>query len=250
MTGLGFKDELSPGGRGGGIRRGIGTGYAEGQAMEEEETKATIVYDNEVKSGKLKAGWGFSCLIETKEAPSILFDTGADSPTLLHNMKELDIDPKRVGKIVISHTHGDHTGGLRGMLEVNKEAEIYVPASFWGTIPGRKVTTVTGPLQISDGVFSTGELRGIEQSLAIRTSRGILIVVGCSHPGLGEIMNAGSRFGKLIGIAGGFHGFHDFGLFEKLSIIYPCHCTQYKREILDLFPGKAFRCGAGLGIEL
>jgi 7,8-dihydropterin-6-yl-methyl-4-(beta-D-ribofuranosyl)aminobenzene 5'-phosphate synthase len=218
--------------------------------MEEEETKATIVYDNEVKSGKLKAGWGFSCLIETKEAPSILFDTGADSPTLLHNMKELDIDPKRVGKIVISHTHGDHTGGLRGMLEVNKEAEIYVPASFWGTIPGRKVTTVTGPLQISDGVFSTGELRGIEQSLAIRTSRGILIVVGCSHPGLGEIMNAGSRFGKLIGIAGGFHGFHDFGLFEKLSIIYPCHCTQYKREILDLFPGKAFRCGAGLVIEL
>jgi glyoxylase-like metal-dependent hydrolase (beta-lactamase superfamily II) len=123
VTGFGFKNELSPGGRGGGLRKGMGKGYAEGQAMEEEEeTKATIVYDNEVKNGKLKAGWGFSCLIETKGALSILFDTGADSPTLLHNMKELGIDAKRVGKIVISHTHGDHTGGLRGMLEVNKEA--------------------------------------------------------------------------------------------------------------------------------
>ena len=219
--------------------------------MEEaEETKATIVYDNGVKSGKLKAGWGFSCLIETKGAPSILFDTGADSPTLLHNMKELGIDAKRVGKIVISHTHGDHTGGLPGMFEVNKEAEIYVPASFWGTIPERKVTTVTGPLQISEEVFSTGEVRGKEQSLAIRTNKGILIVVGCSHPGLGEIMDAASGFGKLYGIAGGFHGFRDFGLFERLSIIYPCHCTQYKREILGLFPSKALRCGAGVVIEL
>jgi 7,8-dihydropterin-6-yl-methyl-4-(beta-D-ribofuranosyl)aminobenzene 5'-phosphate synthase len=203
-----------------------------------------------VKSGKLKAGWGFSCFIETKGAPSILFDTGADSPTLLHNMKELGINPNRVGKIVISHTHGDHTGGLRRMLEVNKEAEIYVPASFWGSIPERKVTTVTGPLQISEGIFSTGELRGKEQSLAIRTKKGILIVVGCSHPGLGEIMDAASRFGRLYGIAGGFHGFHDFGLLERLSMIYPCHCTQYKRQILGLFPGKAFRCGAGLVIEL
>ena len=48
--------------------------------------KVTIVYDNEVKSRNLKAGWGFSSLIETAKGPSILFDTGADSPTLLHNM--------------------------------------------------------------------------------------------------------------------------------------------------------------------
>jgi 7,8-dihydropterin-6-yl-methyl-4-(beta-D-ribofuranosyl)aminobenzene 5'-phosphate synthase len=202
-----------------------------------------------VKSRKLKAGWGFSSLIETAKAPSILFDTGADSPTLLHNMKELGIDAKRIGIIVISHTHGDHTGGLRGMLEVNKEAEIYVPASFWGAIPGRKVTTVAEPLQISEGAFSTGELKGIEQSLAIRTDKGILVVVGCSHPGLGEIMDAASRFGKVYGVIGGFHGFRDFNRLSGLSLIGPCHCTQYKSEILKLFPQQCVRCGAGLVLE-
>ena len=202
-----------------------------------------------MKSRKLKAGWGFSSLIETAKAPSILFDTGGDSPTLLHNMKELGIDARRIGIIVISHTHGDHTGGLRGMLEVNKEAEIYVPASFWGTIPGRKVTTVAEPLQISEGAFSTGELKGIEQSLAIRTDKGILVVVGCSHPGLGEIMDAASRFGKVYGVIGGFHGFRDFNRLSGLSLIGPCHCTQYKSEILELFPQQCVRCGAGLVLE-
>jgi 7,8-dihydropterin-6-yl-methyl-4-(beta-D-ribofuranosyl)aminobenzene 5'-phosphate synthase len=164
-------------------------------------------------------------------------------------MKELGIDAQRIGIIVISHAHGDHTGGLRGMLEVNKEAEIFLPASFWGTIPGRTVTPVAQPLQISEGVFSTGELRGIEQSLAIKTGKGVLVVVGCSHPGLGEIMDMASRFGEVYGVIGGFHGFRDFSRLNGLSLIGPCHCTQYKSKILELFPQQCVRCGAGLVLE-
>jgi 7,8-dihydropterin-6-yl-methyl-4-(beta-D-ribofuranosyl)aminobenzene 5'-phosphate synthase len=211
--------------------------------------KITIVYDNEVRSGNLKEGWGFSSLIEIPNIPPILFDTGADSPKLLHNMKELGIDAERIKTIVISHAHGDHTGGLRGILEINKEAEIYVPASFWGALPGRKVITVTEPLQISKEVFSTGELKGIEQSLAIKTDKGILVIVGCSHPGVGKIIDSASRFGKVYGIIGGFHGFRDFNRLSGLSLIVPCHCTQYKSEILELFPQQCVRCGAGLVLE-
>jgi len=211
--------------------------------------KITIVYDNEVTKVGLRAGWGFSALIESEKAAPILFDTGADSPTLLHNMKELGIDAKRIGIIVISHAHGDHTGGLRGILEVNKEAEIYVPASFWGTIPGEKVITVTEPIEISEEVFSTGELKGIEQSLAIKTDKGILVMAGCSHPGVGEIIDAASKFGKVYGIIGGFHGFRSFNRLRDLSLIVPCHCTQYKSEILELFPQQCVRCGAGLVLE-
>jgi len=195
--------------------------------------KVTIVYDNEVKNKKLKAGWGFSSLIETTSARPILFDTGADSPTLLHNMKELGIDVKDIGIIVISHAHGDHTGGLQGILEVNKTAEIYLPASVWGTIPGRKM--------ICEGVFSTGELKGIEQSLAIKTDRGVLVVVGCSHPGVGEIIDVASRFGEIYGIIGGFHGFRDFNRLNSLSL---------KSEIMQLFPQQCLECGAGLVVEI
>jgi 7,8-dihydropterin-6-yl-methyl-4-(beta-D-ribofuranosyl)aminobenzene 5'-phosphate synthase len=212
--------------------------------------KVTIVYDNEVEKEGLVEGWGFSALVQAENTSPILFDTGADSPTLLHNMRGLGIFPEGIGTIVISHAHGDHTGGLSGILEVNKDAEIYVPASFWVTIPGRKVITVTGPLQISEQVFSTGELEGIEQSLALKTDKGILVLVGCSHPGVGNIIDAASRFGEVYGIVGGFHGFHDFDRLSGLSLIGPCHCTQYKSEIRQLFPQQCVKCGAGLVLEL
>ena len=212
--------------------------------------KITIVYDNCLSKPRLRTGWGFSSLIEVDGAPPLLFDTGADGTALLYNMKELGIDPGRIGIIVISHAHGDHTGGLASVLEVNEDAEIYVPASFWGTIPGRKVVTVTSLLQISEQVFSTGELKRIEQSLALKTDKGILVLVGCSHPGVGNIIDAASRFGNVYGIVGGFHGFHDLDRLTGLSLICPCHCTQYKSEIMQLFPRQCVRCGAGLVLEL
>jgi len=212
--------------------------------------KITIVYDNEVKKRELRDGWGFSALIESEKTPPILFDTGADSPTLLRNMKELDIDPKNIGIIVISHAHGDHTGGLPEILKINETAELYIPSSFHISIPGRKVTIVKDAIQICQDVFSTGELGGVEQSLALKTDKGIFVVVGCSHPGVGNILRAASKFGKLYGIAGGFHGFRDFKALDELSLIYPCHCTQYKGEIRELFKDKALECGAGLVIEL
>lgn len=213
--------------------------------------KITIVYDNEVKKEGLKAGWGFSAYIERKKTLPILFDTGADSPTLLHNMKQLNIDPKGIGIIVISHAHFDHTGGLSEVLKINKTAELYIPSSLRVAPSERKVITVgKDSVQICENVFSTGELEGIEQSLALKTDKGFFVVTGCSHPAMRSILGAASKFGKVYGIAGGFHGFHDFKAFEDLSLIYPCHCTQYKQEILDLFKGKALGCGAGLVIEL
>lgn len=212
--------------------------------------KLTIIYDNEVKKPELAADWGFSCLIELENAPPILFDTGTSGSILLHNMKELRIAPDAFGLIVISHLHGDHAGGLRTILELNKDAEIYLPASFIGTIPGRKVVKVKNAAQIGENVFSTGELGGIEQSLAIKTNQGILVVAGCSHPGVGNILDAAAKFGKVYGIVGGFHGFSDFERLADLSLISPCHCTAYKSEIKLLYPEKCLECGVGMTLEL
>ncbi|GAH53722.1 unnamed protein product [marine sediment metagenome] len=212
--------------------------------------KITIVYDNCATKRRLKTGWGFSCLIETESRAPILFDTGADGATLFHNMEELGINPRNIGIIVISHAHGDHTGGLWDILEVNRDAEIYVPASFRAKIRGRKVTAVTGRLLISDKVSSTGELNGVEQSLALSTDKGIVVVAGCSHPGVSAVLNAASEFGEVYGIVGGLHGFSDFDRLWGLSLICPCHCTQYKSELRQLFPEQYIACGAGLELEL
>jgi len=202
-----------------------------------------------VRKRGLKSGWGFSALIETGQASPILFDTGGDGSVLLHNMLELGIDAKRIGTIVISHGHGDHTGGLQSILEVNGDAEIYVPSSLWSPLPGRKVTAVTGPVQICAGVFSTGELKGVEQSLVLMTNKGNIVLTGCSHPGVSEILEAASKFGEVSGIVGGLHGFHDFDRLRGLSLICPCHCTQYKSELRCLFPEQYVACGAGLELE-
>jgi len=202
-----------------------------------------------VRKQGLKSDWGFSALIETEYASPILFDTGGDGSILLYNMRELGIDARRIGTIVISHGHGDHTGGLQSILEVNGDAEIYVPSSLWRLLPGRKVTAVTGPVQICAGVFSTGELKDIEQSLVLGIDKEIVVLTGCSHPGVGEIFRVASGFGKISGIIGGLHGFHDFDRLRGLSLICPCHCTQYKSEILGLFPDSCEECGAGLILE-
>jgi 7,8-dihydropterin-6-yl-methyl-4-(beta-D-ribofuranosyl)aminobenzene 5'-phosphate synthase len=212
--------------------------------------KITILYDNCLSKPGLRTGWGFSSLIEVGGTPPLLFDTGADGAALLYNMKELGIDPGQIGIIVISHTHGDHTGGLASVLEVNEDAEVYVPASFWGTIPRRKVTVVSKPLQISEGIFSTGELQGVEQSLGVKIAKGMVVVTGCSHPGVEEILDAAAQYGKVYGIFGGLHGFHDFSRLDGLSLICPCHCTQYKKELEQRFPEQYVTCGAGLELEL
>jgi 7,8-dihydropterin-6-yl-methyl-4-(beta-D-ribofuranosyl)aminobenzene 5'-phosphate synthase len=55
--------------------------------------------------------WGFSALVEA-DGRRILFDTGDRPETVLQNARELGIDLSTVTDVVLSHHHGDHTGGL------------------------------------------------------------------------------------------------------------------------------------------
>jgi len=212
--------------------------------------KITIVYDNEARKVGLRQGHGFSALIEDVAMSPLLLDTGADGAVLLHNMRELNINPQQISIIVISHAHGDHTGGLSEVLGINRTAELYLPSSFKRAFPSRKVTVVKHPVQIRENIFSTGELEEVEQSLALKTDKGIFVLTGCAHPGIENILAASAKFGELYGIAGGFHGFHNFEAFRGLSLICPCHCTTHKQEIRDLFKDRTLGCGAGLVIEL
>jgi 7,8-dihydropterin-6-yl-methyl-4-(beta-D-ribofuranosyl)aminobenzene 5'-phosphate synthase len=55
--------------------------------------------------------WGFAALVEA-DGRRVLFDTGARPETVLKNARELGIDLSGVEEVVLSHHHGDHTGGL------------------------------------------------------------------------------------------------------------------------------------------
>ncbi len=74
------------------------------------------IYDNYQYNPKLKTGWGFSCLVKVN-GKNILFDTGGNDSILLGNMEKMNIDPNQIDIVVLSHIHGDHTGGLTEFLE-------------------------------------------------------------------------------------------------------------------------------------
>ena len=80
--------------------------------------------------------WSFSALLES-ENESIIFDTGFDENTVLHNADLLGKDLSKVEKVILSHFHGDHTGGLiklrKTFMKENPDAfsEVYVAEGFF-----------------------------------------------------------------------------------------------------------------------
>ena len=210
--------------------------------------KTTILYDNETAADNLIADWGFSCLIET-DGKKILFDTGAKGDILLGNMMLLGIDPMGVDEVFISHSHWDHTGGLADFLKINP-CNVYVPLSCPSPPGAGRVIRVDEAIQMHENIFSTGELGDFEQSLVVRTSRGLVVVAGCSHPGVACILENASRLGKVAVLMGGLHGFNDFGLIQNLDRICPTHCTRYQAEIKKRYPEKILEGGVGKVITL
>ena len=214
--------------------------------------KITIIYDNTAYKKGLQADWGFSCLVEVSRpvGTKILFDTGADGSILLSNMKKLNIVPDSIDEIFISHAHFDHTGGLSAFLNVNSDVKLYAPVSFRGVRRAKEVVYVSESLKIHENVFSTGELHNIEQSMAVKTDKGIVLIVGCSHPKMAHILEAVSQFGKVYAIVGGLHGFSEYELFKDFELICPTHCTQHKAEIKSLYTKETIEGGAGRIVEL
>ncbi len=176
-----------------------------------EPLTLTIVYDNNAFDARLKSAWGFACLLEMGET-TILFDTGGDGTTLLGNMASLGIDPRRIDVVILSHYHNDHTGGLDALLDVGSHKVVYVPRSFPADFKARvgqraNVIEVSESIKITSRIRTSGEMGTaiIEQSLLIETERGLIVLTGCAHPGIVEIVRQAKTYGDVRMIMGGFH---------------------------------------------
>jgi len=243
----------------------------EGEKVKIKNISLITVYDNYDFKENLKTNWGFSCVIKTAEK-IVLFDTGGDAQTLLGNMNKMGIEPGEIDLVVLSHIHGDHVGGLSGFLEKNHQVKVYGPKSFPSSFreevkaSGADFVDVDGAIKIEEGVYSTGELgTGIkEQSLILDTEKGLIVVTGCSHPGIVRIVEeAKKQHGKNIYLViGGWHlgGASDNELqeiinsFRKLGVkqVAPCHCSGDRtRELFKEEYGDNFITnGVGKIIEI
>jgi 7,8-dihydropterin-6-yl-methyl-4-(beta-D-ribofuranosyl)aminobenzene 5'-phosphate synthase len=137
--------------------------------------------------------------------------------------------------------------------------------------PGADFRTVTRPQEIFPGIFvlttrsqKPGTMEMNEVSLAIRTPQGLVVVVGCSHPGVEKILEqAATIHPRLYTVIGGFHlvqtpraevervaGLLDDTL--KLRRVAPGHCTSELgfRVFLDRFKDRFDHAGVGAVLAL
>ncbi|MCL1810775.1 MAG: MBL fold metallo-hydrolase [Methanomassiliicoccaceae archaeon] len=174
------------------------------------QAKITSVYDEGSQVGtQLIGAKGFAVLIETGDG-AILFDTGRRGRYLLHNMMFLDIKPEDIDKVVISHGHASHTGGIEDILKNrDRPLNIYAPESAIGIgkpfgpkgvrIPEElkekaDVYEVRDWMQISAEAFISYPMDiGKDQTevfIVLLTKKGPAVIAACSHAGVGEIMEA------------------------------------------------------------
>ena len=229
----------------------------------------TIVYDNNPLDKHLKTAWGFACVIEGL-SETILFDTGGEGKLLLSNMAKAGFKPEQIDSIVLSHAHGDHTGGLHAFLRSNSKVKVFVPKAFPAGFKqdlrqsGAKVIETEGPCKVCDGAWTTGVLKqGIdEQGLYLKMPKGLVVITGCAHPGLVHMAEAARCHGKMpvYAVLGGFH-MAGASASEVNAVIRdlramgvqqvaPCHCSgDNTRRLMKEAFGEGY-LPSGVGAQL
>ena len=226
----------------------------------------TVVYDNYPHDKRLETRWGFSCYIQGTEK-TILFDVGGEGSVLLSNMEKLKVDPKDVDSVVLSHVHHDHIGGLGNFLKKNNNVTVYMPQSLPQSVrntvrrAGARIVDVKKFVKICKDVYSTGELGSFikEESLIINTSKGLIVITGCAHPGIVNIVKKAKEMlrSNVYLVLGGFHlCWMNSSKVKKIingvkkegvKKVAPCHCSgDIARKQFEKAYGKDFiLTGAG-----
>ncbi len=232
----------------------------------------TVTYDTDLRKKGLEIDWGFAVFITGTEK-TILFDTGGRF--LVNNMRRLAIKPEGVDVVVLSHIHKRQICELGRFLKENSNVTVYLPVSLPKEFKdnmlnyGAKVIGVEESCQICENVYSTGQLGKVikEHSLIIRTDKGLVLVTGCAHPGIINVVNTAKELMQddILLVIGGFHD-EDRSLplewaaqdrieeiisaFRQLGVRYvgPCHCSgervrslfkrHFDKKYIDISTGE------------
>ena len=214
----------------------------------------TLIENEAGKSCNLNNEFGLSLYIKDEDI-ELIFDTGKTGE-FAANADKLGIDLKNIRHVVLSHSHFDHTGGMKTLIEkYNKTFTLHINKTFFeekyritesnqeflGNNFGEKyildkgididyiknnqiklsknITLFTNFKQLTD--FETPVpyyfrkigndyiLDNMEDEIVIgaETSKGLVIICGCSHIGIVNIIeNIKKQTNKKIyGIIGGLH---------------------------------------------
>ncbi len=179
------------------------------------------------KNDSLEGEAGVSYLIKTDDT-TILFDVGLNSKQkdpspLLNNMKDLNVNIDDIDIIVISHPHGDHTGGGKWaeqntfsltthQLDLGKK-QVYTPIPM--TYPDLEPIHTPNSVKIAKGVATIGVIdcpmfhgNVKEQAIAINVKdKGVIVVSGCGHQTIERILQRTEKLfnDPIYGLLGGFH---------------------------------------------
>ena len=144
------------------------------------QCRITTLAENTAGMPDIIGEWGFSALVET-DGMAVLLDTGKGHG-IIHNAELLDVDLTKIDKVVLSHAHSDHTGGLREVLgKIGKEIEVIAAPNLWAEkyraregkkhsyigIPytragleslGARFTLTQEPVILTENIMTTGEV--------------------------------------------------------------------------------------------
>ena len=272
------------------------------------KTKITILSENTVDMPKNAIGeHGLAMLVERDDAT--LFDTGQGF-ALMNNIKALFKDQNQIKRVVLSHGHYDHTGGLKPLLEsLKRELPVFAhPDIFTSRIArydgpkgpidipigmphnkkeyedlGAKFIPVDGTEDITAGIRAfpaiprIPEWKGFDErlkqkngeavtddpfnddlSLLLDTDSGPVVLLGCAHAGIVEILDhiaASAGLTEFHGVIGGTHlGSAPPEYLQKaieslkkyrVKVVAASHCTGFKAAaILSNTFGEAYRPAA------
>lgn len=258
--------------------------------------KLTVLTEN-VAGGPYLAEHGLSYLIE-HNGHKLLFDTG-HSDVFLHNAELLGIDiQKEVDTVVLSHGHWDHGDGLQYLQDKTLYAHPLIFMQRYRlnkTYLGLKMSkseamkrfdlqTSIVPVEVKPDVFFLGEVPRLndfeakktpflnasdkpdfipdDSALAIKDGNELIVVTGCSHAGVCNIVDYAIKvtgLHKVKAVIGGFHLKKDDEVTAKsvaylkeigVQQVYPSHCTELEALTVFIREFGIKQLKTGMTIEL